>query len=106
MHAFQVSLERATRVNLAREVSAIGDPNRKRLRAENSAYLDALDVVFDSLQSHARIGMSETTEVVRQFLTTLVLKRIRIHRIEVESALAGESSQLGRVFRLVQRVWE
>src|SRR5262245_14675889 len=65
VHAFQLLPERAPRMDLAGKVSAVGYPNGKRLRTENFANLDTLDVVFDGLPSHGRIRMSETPKLVR-----------------------------------------
>src|SRR5262245_47968982 len=58
MHAFQISLERAPGMNLTGKVPAVTYPNGKRLRPEDFANLDTIDVVFHGLPSHGRIRMS------------------------------------------------
>src|SRR5262245_59600856 len=47
--------------------------------------------------------MREATELIREHLARLVLECIRIHRIEMEVAFAGELAELGRICRLIPR---
>src|SRR5262245_18041637 len=47
--------------------------------------------------------MSQAAKLVRENLSRLVLKGVRVHRVEVEVVLARESAKLRSIFRLVPR---
>ena len=86
-------------MHLAREVAAVADPHRERLRSERPADLDALEVVRDRLPAHSRVRMGEAAELVRELLTRLILEGVRVHRVEVQPALGRERPQRSRVLR-------
>src|SRR5882672_1423804 len=95
-HASEVAFECATKVLLAREIPAVADPNRMGCRAQRFADLNAFEVVFDGLPAHSFVGMRKATEFVRES-SRLILKGVRVHRVEVQSALRGKLSQLSGV---------
>src|SRR5262245_21448638 len=94
MHAVPIAVQRPPRMYLAGKVPAVGDPHRQRFGAENLSNLDAVNIVFDRLPPHGRIGMRETAKFIRKFPSRLILERSGVHRIEMQSTFERESAQL------------
>ena len=102
-HAVEISLERLTKRHLPRKVAAVADPHRQRLRSEHRADPNAFEVVLDGLAANRGIRMRQAAVLVREWLTGLVLKGVRVHRIDVQSASPRERPELGRAVGLVPR---
>src|SRR3954470_19720042 len=81
------SIERAPEVLLPREIRAIAQPDNERIAAKRLAEFDAANVMLDSPSADRRIGVRKRTEFVRVLLATLILKGVRVHRIELEMKL-------------------
>ncbi len=81
---FEITLERTTQVLLAGKIRAVTDPDRQRLRAEQLADANAVDVVVDRLGAHGGIGMREAAELIGKLLAGAILERVRIDRIETQ----------------------
>src|SRR6185503_12852484 len=96
-HAFEIALQRAAKMLLARKIAAVTNPDGVGFRAQSRSDLDALKVVGDGLGAHRGIGMRETAKLVRMFLSGLVLERVRIHRIEMQSPPAGKLAQTSNI---------
>src|SRR5207237_3215593 len=100
-HAVEVQLKHATKVLLTGEVSAVADPDRVSLRADLLPQLDALDVVLDGLPADGRVRVCERAVLVGLRLVDLILKRVRVHRVEVQAARARELDERVGGLRLV-----
>ena len=87
LHGGKVILEHAREALLAGEVGAVADPDRDGLAPELLADLDAADVVGHGLGACRGTGIGERAVFVAVGLVDLVLKGVRIHRIEAEAVL-------------------
>src|SRR5690606_8652981 len=88
---------------LARKVRTVADPHRQRPRAECLAEADALDVVFDRLLAHDRIGVRQRSVAIAVLLTRRVLERVGIDCVEAQSERGGALAQRARLADLVPR---
>ncbi len=68
-----------------RKITAVADPDRVGLGAELLADLDALQVVLDGLLAHGVIGVRQASELVREFLSGMILKRVGVHGVEAQA---------------------
>jgi hypothetical protein len=93
VQAFEVPIEGLPEVKLTWKISAIANPDGVRSRAKAEPDAEALEVVLDRLTPNGRIDVREAAVLVRQTLIGLILKRIRVHRFDEQSARLGEHAQ-------------
>src|SRR5215510_12546626 len=58
-HAFKITFKSASKMLLARKVSAVSDPDRVGLRAKRLSDLNTFDVVGHGLLAHGLVWMRE-----------------------------------------------
>src|SRR5690606_20448224 len=98
----QITPEGTGKIHLAREVRAVPDPYRQRLRAQFLPDLDAFDVVSYGLTAHGRVRMRKRAELVRVRLTLRIGKSVGVLRIDRQAEAGSCLPQTLRI-RLVPR---
>ena len=83
--SFQIAVERTPQILLAGKVGAIANPDGQIGRANFLPDLDALDIMLDRLLARSLQCRGERTGVVAVRLPGLILKRVRIDRIETKA---------------------
>ena len=99
----EVRAEDAIEVRLPGEIGAVGDPDGQRLRPELLADLDALEIVRDRLVAHSPVAVGQRTELVRELLTGLVLKRVGVDRVKADAKRLRLFGKLAVIADLVPR---
>ena len=89
---------------LAREVAAVADPHRVRMRAELTADASMHSMLCSTAcGATAAVGVTEAAELVRVRLARLVLEGVRVHGVEDQPERRGMLAQLRRSSRRVPR---
>src|SRR5690606_17181690 len=88
------ALKRFGKVELSRKARPIGKPHRERRRSQLLSIFDHFDVVVYGVFTHGLIGMRERAVLVAYGLIRLVLKRIRINRVEFEAEFVRQGLYL------------
>ena len=98
---FQIPIERSRQILLTREIRAVANPHSQRIRTKLPSDFDAFDVVFHSLLTRRGHRGRKRSSRVALLLVRLILKGIRIHRIEGEPQCFGLFPQCAIVVDLV-----
>ena len=99
--ALEIALERAPEVQLARKIAAVANPHRVRARAQRAPMSRHSRLWSMACRRTAASVCAETAELVRHLLVGLILKGVRVHRVEEQAARLGERAQLAGIGGLV-----
>src|SRR5829696_2341526 len=85
LQTFPHAIEAPTQRRLSWKIRAVREPDRDGLRPDQLADLDHAQMMLDRLAPHRRVGIAERAELIAQALARLILKGVRVHRVEPDA---------------------